>query len=257
MAFSFFMRKQREQQAKRTKPDREKITKPIQDTITKPIKNILKPKEVTGDKPFYAFIDASNLFWGGKESMGFGVDYRKLKKYLEDKFNVRKIFFYNGVRIYDYEYSILDPEPIDLAKLTAHLKELQTKAEEKDKPLLEKTLSRINFYQRLEEFGYCLKIKPAKVYYDEDDEKQEKPILKANCDVDMTYDMMRYMQQYSGIVAMTGDGDFAPVLNYLKNHDRKVVVLSRWERTAKEVKMVAGDDFIDFSKLRNIIRYRR
>jgi len=207
-------------------------------------------------KPFYAFIDASNLFWGGKESIGFGVDYRKLKKYLLNKFNVQKIFFYNGVRIFDFEYSILDPKPINLKDLTEHLNKLKEGASEKDIPLIDKTLSRINFYQRLEEFGYDLKIKPAKVFYDEEDENQEKPILKANCDVDMTFDMMRYMEQYAGLVAMTGDGDFAPVLQYLNAHERKVVVLSRWERTAKEIKKIAGDNFVDFSRLREIIRLR-
>lgn len=245
MAFSFFMRKKPAQ-------DKKPESKPPQKTV-----GIIEKFKINKDKPFYSFIDAGNLFWGGREQIGFGVDYRKLKRYLEQKFNVQKIFFYNGVRIFDYEYSILDEKPIDLAKLTNHLKELQKKSDPKDIPLIEKTLSRVNFYQRLEEFGYILKIKPAKVYYDEEDENQEKPILKANCDVDMTYDMMRYMQQYSGIVAMTGDGDFAPVLNYLKNHDRKVVVLSRWERTAKEIKIVAGNDFVDFSRLKNIIQLRK
>ena len=249
MAFSFFMRKkpgeQRAPQAKKQEEKRQILPKG----------NTEKPRN--GDKkPFYAFIDASNLFWGGKESMGFGVDYRKLKRYLETKFNVQKIFFYNGVRIFDFEYSILDPKPIDLAALTARLKDLQKDASEKDIPLIEKTLSRINFYQRLEEFGYDLKIKPAKVFYDEEDDKQEKPILKANCDVDMTFDMMRYMEQYSGLVAMTGDGDFAPVLQYLSTHERRVVVLSRWERTAKEIKKIAGENFVDFSRLREIIKYR-
>ena len=249
MALSFFMRK---------KPEDRKNPGPIKTGINKifsPAAKIEKP--ASGDKkPFYAFIDASNLFWGGKESMGFGVDYRKLKRYLENKFRVSKIFFYNGVRIFDFEYSILDPKPIDLALLTAHLKNLQKDASEKEAPLIEKTLSRINFYQRLEEFGYDLKIKPAKVFYDEEDEGQEKPILKANCDVDMTFDMMRYMEQYSGLVAMTGDGDFAPVLQYLSTHERKVVVLSRWERTAKEIKKIAGDNFVDFSRLKEIIKYR-
>lgn len=243
MAFSFFMRKR---DSKKPDSSRKDDKKPI----------IKIKTENNEKKPFYAFIDASNLFWGGKESIGFGVDYRKLRRYLENKFGVSKIFFYNGVRIFDYEYSILDPEPLNLAKLTDHLKALEKEAPEKEKPLLEKTLSRINFYQRLEEFGYYLKIKPAKVYYDEDDENQEHPILKANCDVDMTFDMMRYMEQYGGIVAMTGDGDFAPVLQYLKTHERKVVVLSRWERTAKEIKKIADENFVDFSRLKEIIKYK-
>ena len=264
MALSFFMRKKPTDDKNSYKPRPEKkkgfFSKKSPEkssSVTASGPTSTPVVQVNSDKkPFYAFIDASNLFWGGKESMGFGVDYRKLKKYLYDKFNVTKIFFYNGVRIFDFEYSILDPKPIDLALLVTHLKKMQEEATEKDAALIEKTLSRINFYQRLEEFGYDLKIKPAKVFYDEDDENQEKPILKANCDVDMTFDMMRYMEQYAGLVAMTGDGDFAPVLQYLNSHERKVVVLSRWERTAKEIKKIAGDNFIDFSRLREIIKLR-
>ena len=29
-------------------------------------------------KPTYAFIDAANLFYGGKKSLGWSIDYRKL-----------------------------------------------------------------------------------------------------------------------------------------------------------------------------------
>lgn len=216
---------------------------------------IKRPVMIARDqKSVYAFIDASNLFWGGKESIGFKINYKKLLEYLEREHGVSKAFYYSGLRIFDFDYSILDYEAMDFAKLTEHLKELQKNSDEKTQFLIEKSLNKINFYQLLESYGYVMKIKPAKVYYDEDDENQERPILKANCDVDMTFDMMRYMQQYSGIIAMTGDGDFASVLNYLKTHGREVTVLSRWQRTAKEIKNIAEKKFIDLENLRHIIR---
>ncbi|HOX41747.1 MAG TPA: NYN domain-containing protein, partial [bacterium] len=207
-------------------------------------------------KQVYAFIDASNLFWGGRESIGFKISYSRLLKLLQDRFGVSKAFYYGGVRIFDFEYSILDNKALDLAKLTDHLKELKaSKTEQAEMDLIDKTLEKIHFYQLLEGYGYTMRIKPAKVFYDEDDVNQERPILKANCDVDMTFDMMRFMSQYSGVVAMTGDGDFAAVLNYLKNQDRTVTVVSRWERTAKEIRQIVGDDFVDFSKLQRQIQY--
>ena len=97
MALSFFMRK---------KPGDRKGPRIFKTEAKKeaPPAKIIERVSNGDKKPFYAFIDASNLFWGGKESMGFGVDYRKLKRYLENKFNVTKIFFYNGVRIFDFEY---------------------------------------------------------------------------------------------------------------------------------------------------------
>jgi uncharacterized LabA/DUF88 family protein len=33
----------------------------------------------------YAFIDASNLFYGGEKSLGWKIDYLKLIKYLQKK----------------------------------------------------------------------------------------------------------------------------------------------------------------------------
>jgi uncharacterized LabA/DUF88 family protein len=36
-------------------------------------------------KPVYAFIDASNLFYGGLKSLGWRIDYLKLLKYLIKK----------------------------------------------------------------------------------------------------------------------------------------------------------------------------
>lgn len=245
MAFKFFMKRKLKEN-----------TKSKEDIASD--KDLKDGKKILGNqkgKPVYAFIDASNLFWGGTESIGFKIDYGKLRDFLKKKFNVEKIFYYSGIRIFDFEYTVLNGKPLDLGKLQTHLRELLKNSSEKDALLIEKTLNKINFYQRLEDFGYEMRIKPAKVSYDEDDEKQERPILKANCDVDMTFDMMRYMQQYSGFVAMTGDGDFAPVLNYLKYHDRSIVVFSRWERTAKEIKQIAGENFFDFSKLKDIVKY--
>lgn len=72
----------------------------------------------------------------------------------------------------------------------------------------------------------------------------------------MTFDMMRYMGQYSGLVALTGDGDFAPVLSYLKRHGRSIKILARGERAAREIKQLAGSDFRDFNYLREILKFR-
>lgn len=248
MAFSFFMKK-----------------RPVSDKPA-PVKIQRKPEIVekapdhptpvlqVDGKAVYAFIDASNLFWGGQESLGFRINYSLLIEAMRKKYNVSKAFYYGGARIFDYEYSILDNKPMDLAKLMEYLLALKEKSEANEAELIEKSIKKIHFYQLLESYGYTMRIKPAKVFYDEDDEKQERPILKANCDVDMTFDMMRYMSQYSGIVAMTGDGDFAAALNYLKNQNRHVTVISRWDRTAKEIRQLADDSFVDLSHFYRQIR---
>lgn len=251
MAFSFFMRRKDQ-----INQNQNKVKIEASDKEKKPILAPNQAKEVAQNQ-VYAFIDASNLFWGGKESIGFGINYKSLLAYLSQNYGVTKAFYYGGLRIFDFEYSVLDHKPLDLAALEVFLKEkIESEESDNEKNLIQRSLNKINFYRVLESYGYQMKIKRAKVYYDEDDEDHANPVLKANCDVDMTFDMMRYMQQYTGIVAMTGDGDFAPVLNYLKFHDRKVTVVSRWHRTAKEIKEIAEDNFLDIEKIKSSIQLR-
>jgi len=205
-------------------------------------------------KPIYAFVDASNLFYGGVKSLGWKIDYQKLLKYLKDKYRVRKCFYYGGVELFDFEYSILNNRSIDLNALKKYLsKKLKDpKVPEYQIVLIERSIKRVNFYLNLDKFGYDLRLKPVKIFKEENGRQTRK----ANCDVDMTFDMMRYMAQYSGLVALTGDGDFAPVLCYLKNHGRNIKILARGERSAREIKQLAGGDFRDFVRLRKELEYK-
>lgn len=52
----------------------------------------------------HAFIDASNLFYGGEKSLGWKIDYQKLLRYLQDKYSVTTVFYFGGVEIHDFKY---------------------------------------------------------------------------------------------------------------------------------------------------------
>ncbi len=206
-------------------------------------------------KPIYAFVDASNLFYGGEKSLGWKIDYSKLLFYLKEKYKVSMVIYYGGIEIYDFPYSILDYyKSINLEKLIEHLGNKLKDGKnlsEVEILLLGKHIQRAKFYRKLEYFGYELRLKPVKVYPGDD----EKPVKKANCDVDMTFDLMRLMEKYSGAVILSGDGDFVPVLSYLRHKGRKITILARAERTAKEIKQLAGSDFRDFHYLRERLKY--
>ena len=195
----------------------------------------------------YAFIDAANLFYGGKKSLGWSIDYKKLLEYLKTKFGVKKAFYYAGVELNKFPYDPLSVRPIDLDEvLRFHREKLKDeKLSESEIILLGRHIQRIKFYRKLKKFGYTLKLKPTKIYKDGD-----RTIKKANCDVDLTFDLMRYMSQYQELVILSGDGDFAVVLKYLRNKGKKIYILSRGERTAKEIRRLAGGKFIDFVRLR-------
>lgn len=190
----------------------------------------------------WAFIDASNLFYGGKKNLGWSIDYNKLIKYIKRKYKVTKVFYYAGVELSGFGYSVLKDEEIDLHKL---LKHLTTKNKSID-------IQRVKFYLKLQEFGYNLKLKPVKTYVS--DGKIEK---KANCDVDLTFDLMRYKDKYKDALILSGDGDFIVVLKYLQSIGKKVYVLARAERTAREIKQLVGGEFRDFVRLRSELEYRK
>lgn len=200
----------------------------------------------------YAFVDAANLFYGGKKSLGWSVDYKKLLKYLKTKFGVKKAFYYAGVELDNFPYDPLSSRPVDLDKvLRFHKKKLKDeKLSESEIVLLGRYIQRIKFYRKLKKFGYTLKLKPTKIYKEGD-----RTIKKANCDVDLTFDLMRYMSQYQELVVLSGDGDFAVVLKYLRNKGKKIHILSRGERTAKEIRRLAGGKFIDFVRLRSKLEF--
>ena len=200
----------------------------------------------------YAFIDAANLFYGGKKNLGWSIDYSKLLRYLKSKYKVTKAFYYAGFETNGFPYSVLSKNSIDLNKLLIHFK---NKYKEKTNVLIKKQIAikiqRIKFYIKLKNFGYILKLKQTKIY-----REQGKTIKKANCDVDMTLDLVRYMEQYSSALVLSGDGDFAVVLKYLLSKKRKIFVLARGERSSKDIKQLIAGDFRDFHRLRKEIEFK-
>lgn len=202
----------------------------------------------------YAFIDASNLFYGGEKSLGWKIDYRKLFAYIKKQYEASKVFYYAGVELNGFEYSMLQKRPINLEDLLSYLQQQRRRRiiSKEESISLSKSIQRVKFYIKLSEFGYLLKLKPVKIFREEDGSTTKK----ANCDVDMTFDLMRYLDEYAGALILSGDGDFVVVLKYLKEKGKVVRILARGERTAREIRQLAGGDFRDFNYLREILKYR-
>lgn len=202
----------------------------------------------------YAFIDASNLFYGGSRSLGWKIDYRKLGKYLKDKYGASQIFYFGGVEIYDFEYDYLENDTVPLDQLEEYLidliKDKGLKLNEAEMLLIGRHLRRVRFYKKLSQFGYILYLKPVKLYEQEDGTTRRK----ANCDVDLALHLLKESTNFDKIILLSGDGDFLPVLKYLKTIGKRLIVLGRSERTAKEIKRFAGGDFRDFQYLRECLK---
>ncbi len=202
-----------------------------------------------------AFVDASNLFYGGKKSLGWSIDYKKLHDYLGKKYGVTKIYYFGGVEIHHFPFDYLTNSTVpvqDVEKYLAQLiKERGDQMNDAELKLISRHYNRVRFYQKLESFGYALVLKPVKTYND----VGGNPMRKANCDVDMTLMMTTQKDSFDRTIVLSGDGDFLPALKYLRENGKEVLVLSRGPRTAKEIKRFAGDKFLDFEYLRKYLEF--
>lgn len=145
----------------------------------------------------FAFIDASNLFYGGEKSLGWKIDYKKFAKYLLSKYAVSKIYYFGGVELHGYPYDYLKNNTVPINLVEKYLNNLiKTEGSGYDEAkliLLSKHLQRIKFYLKLESFGYDLYLKPVKLYHGENDTTQRK----ANCDVEMAFYIMRDLEKFN------------------------------------------------------------
>ena len=204
----------------------------------------------------FAFIDASNLFYGGEKSLGWKIDYQKLLQYLKQKYEVSNVLYFGGVEIQHFPYDYLQHETVPIDRLEQYfntfIKTEGSQLNEAELLLVGRQLQRIRFYKKLEQFGYTLLLKPVKLYHQEDGTTRRK----ANCDVEMAFYMMKDQEQLDRIVVLSGDGDFLPVLKYMRSLGKHVIILARGPRTAREIKQFAGQDFRDLVSLKNLIELK-
>lgn len=202
----------------------------------------------------YAYIDASNMFYGGKKSLGWSIDYRKLRQYLRERYQVSEAHFFGGVEIHKFPFDYLKNETVPIHDLEKYLIDLVAEKDDKlseaELKLLNRHIKRVRFYIKIEKFGYKLILKPVKTFFDPDG----LPIRKANCDVDMTFSLMHDEDKFDRVLILSGDGDFLPVLKHLRSNGKEVLILARGSRTAKEIRQFAGNKFMDFEYLRERLK---
>jgi len=100
------------------------------------------------------------------------------------------------------------------------------------------------FLKKLEDFGFSLRIKKVKRYGGR---------MKANCDVDLTMDILIFMDKYQQAIILSGDGDFLPLYQYIQKKKKRVVVIGSAKNTAREVRQFAGEQFMGLANLRGLL----
>lgn len=156
----------------------------------------------------YIFIDAANILYS-QQTLGWRVDYKKLKQYFEKECDLKAIYFYTG------------------------------RVGENDK--------QNSFIQKLERFGYIVKAKEVKRI------KISKDVYewKGNLDVELTIDVLANLANFDTLILMSGDSDFAALLDTAKAHKKRVLVISTKGHVSKE--LLDRAKYINLSKIKEFI----
>ncbi|MGI6484533.1 MAG: NYN domain-containing protein [Candidatus Dojkabacteria bacterium] len=199
-------------------------------------------------KNCYVFIDASNMFYGTPNDQDWRVDFKKLMEYLKSKYKVKKFFYYSGVDTCGYEANIKSTAPYPIKNLLEYLTKLPKQRTGKNSQKIHKSIKKVQFFKKLEEFGYVLRLKPIKHIRTGRGLK-----LKANCDVDLTYDMLRLEPEYDSFILLSGDGDFEILLRYAREKGTRFAVLSHKKKTARIIKEKYSREYKEFSRIKSFI----
>lgn len=101
------------------------------------------------------------------------------------------------------------------------------------------------FFDALKQAGIELRMKDIQVY--------PGGMKKADWDVGMAVDAIRMASFLDVIILVTGDGDFLPLIDYLKWGMGRVVEVAAFSRTAKTEMKNQGDQFIAIEEIPRVL----
>jgi uncharacterized LabA/DUF88 family protein len=183
--------------------------------------NSIKNNKIIKIDSLYVFIDASNL-WAAQKSKQKLLDYGKILSYIKDSFkpNTLKIFYYaaypaEGTRSYTMA-------------------------------------NKHKFFTFLKKgLGFEVRKKPLKRIKIINNDMGEGVKEKGDMDVEITVDAMYHIDKYDTAIFFSGDSDFLPLVNHLKNNNKKVYILSSRNNISEELR-TSGHGYSDVLDIEDI-----
>lgn len=158
----------------------------------------------------YAFIDSQNLNLGVRSS-GWRLDYRKLRLYLKNKFDVDQAFMFIG--------------------LVGNNQKL---------------------YTELQKAGFILVFKPTVQYF-----QNGKQTVKGNVDAELVLHAAAIQYaNYDKAVIVTGDGDFACLVEFLEDKGKLLHILTPNHKYSQLLKPFS-QYIVHMSQLKKSVEYKK
>jgi len=95
------------------------------------------------------------------------------------------------------------------------------------------------FFEALTKLGIETRVKDLQIFYG--------GLKKADWDVGIVIDAIRISPNVDVLVLASGDGDFVPLVEYLKNQGKRVEIIAFGKTTSSKLKEVA-DEFLDLDE---------
>jgi uncharacterized LabA/DUF88 family protein len=157
----------------------------------------------------YAFIDSQNLNIS-TQKFGWKMDWRKFRKFLEDKYGVTKAYMFIG---YLPENESLY-EQMHEAGYAVVLKPTYDMTRPRPEQMSEEAIAAAKEANKLAA-GSSAATKP-----------EEKKPVKGNIDAELVLWAMKEMSNYDKAIIVSGDGDFYCLVEYLESKNRLLHLLT-------------------------------
>lgn len=158
----------------------------------------------------YVFVDAANILYS-QQTLGWRVDYAKLKAYIAQECDLKEIYFYTGKVGDNYKQQ--------------------------------------SFLKKLESIGYRVRSKEVKRI------RVGRNIYewKGNLDTELIIDVLKNVAHFDTCLILSGDSDFASLLDELKAQHKSVVVMSTKGHISRE--LLERAKYVNIKKLKEYIEY--
>lgn len=188
------------------------------------------------------FVDVQNLYHSAKNLYGGRVNYGELIKFLVgDRQLIRAL-------AYVVKSEGIEPQSFDRLRIPSRAEGRPVgprPAGMRRSENAQSMSSEAAFFEALENAGLELRVKDLQVY--------AGGMKKADWDVGMAVDAIRMASFLDVVILVTGDGDFLPLIDYLKWGVGRLVEVAAFKRSASSKVQEVADKFINIEEIPRII----
>ena len=168
------------------------------------------------------YIDGSNLYYGGRKA-GWQLDYAKLKAFIERKYEISVINYYNSI---GYE------------------KNEEGKYIKDQKGQYVFNQATLRFEDHLKRIGIKVISKPLKFV------NGNESIATNKLDGNLMIDAMKEQNEWDELILMSGDSDFESLVQHVISAKKIAHIFSFGSRISHElIKLATKNPFVTFNKL--------